>query len=240
MTRIGRLKFTQFIHSSTLGLALVVGGAALPNPADARMGPGPTLGAHLLAQKIRSPLDAEPGTRAHAPGNADVCFAAAYSVEHAAELPRYILQAITLTETGRRSEDGKRMVPWPWTINVGGKGYQYRSKAEAVAAARGFVRQGHTSIDVGCAQINLKFHPRAFDSMEAAFDPPTNLSYAARLLKDRRADTKSWQQALAHYHSYTAKHGKAYAQKVMMFWEQRKRARAAQSGQIAQADAASR
>lgn len=143
-----------------------------------------------------------------------LCYRAADRTEDKRDLPNGLLRAITWTETSRRSEDGKRMVPWPWTINVEGKGYRFATKAEAIAATRAFIVEGKRSIDVGCAQINLKFHPRAFETMETAFDPAVNLDYAASLLERHRAKTSSWRAAVARYHSGTSALGTRYAQKV--------------------------
>src|SRR5277367_3222387 len=51
-------------------------------------------------------------------------------------VPTHLLSAIASTESGRYHEGLQIKVPWPWTINAGGKGYIYDSKAEAVAAVR--------------------------------------------------------------------------------------------------------
>ena len=90
---------------------------------------------------------------------------------------------------------------WPWTINVRGKGHYYKTKEAAVAAAKAFRKRGIKSFDVGCMQINMKFHGHEFASLEEAFDPQTNVEYAARFLKrlyDRRQD---WMKAATDYHS---------------------------------------
>ena len=38
------------------------------------------------------------------------------------------------------------------------------------------------SVDVGCMQISLTYHPDAFSSMDQAFDPASNADYGARFL----------------------------------------------------------
>ncbi|MCE3233788.1 MAG: hypothetical protein K0R98_2045 [Rickettsiaceae bacterium] len=84
-------------------------------------------------------------------------------------MPSNMLRAIGVTESGRYSKEAGRSVAWPWTINVNGKGYQYESKAKAIAAVKQFQAEGNKSIDVGCMQINLKYHPEAFTNLEQAF-----------------------------------------------------------------------
>jgi hypothetical protein len=40
---------------------------------------------------------------------------------------------------------------------------------------------GSQSIDVGCFQVNLYYHPTAFVSLAEGFDPAANARYAAAL-----------------------------------------------------------
>jgi hypothetical protein len=75
-----------------------------------------------------------------------------------------------------------------------------------------------TSIDVGCMQVNLMYHPSAFASLEQAFDPSSNALYAARFLNRLFAQTNDWEQAAAMYHSATPELGEDYRQRVLAFW----------------------
>ena len=60
-----------------------------------------------------------------------------------------------------------------------------------MAAVRAMQANGVRSIDVGCGQINLMYHPDAFPNLELAFDPQANAAYAARFLKAlSRADRR--------------------------------------------------
>ena len=94
-----------------------------------------------------------------------------------------LLQTIAVVESGRFDKLHKQFVSWPWTVNANGKGYYYSTKEEAVAAVKHFQRQGITSIDVGCMQINLKYHGDAFASVEDALNPENNVRYSARFLR---------------------------------------------------------
>ena len=38
-------------------------------------------------------------------------------------------------------------------------------------------------MDVGCMQVNLYHHAHAFSSLDNAFDPQSNVDYAARFLR---------------------------------------------------------
>ena len=148
----------------------------------------------------------------------DLCVAAIDAAERQHRLPAQLLRSIAVVESGRADPTNGRMLPWPWTINVAGTGYVYASRDEAVAAVREFQARGVKSIDVGCAQVNLMYHPNAFATLEAAFDPPANAEYAGRFLKSLYAGTGNWPLAAAAYHSQTAERGQSYARKVMAIW----------------------
>jgi len=141
------------------------------------------------------------------------CRTAIRSAETAAGLPDQLMAAIGRVESGRPDAQGV-ISPWPWTINVEGEGHIYESKGEAVAAVRALQARGAKSIDVGCMQVNLMYHPEAFASLEQAFDPTANAVYAAHFLKELYADTHSWTQATAFYHSATPDIGADYQRKV--------------------------
>ena len=133
-------------------------------------------------------------------------------------IPTHLLAAIATTESGRYHDGLGMSVPWPWTINVEGKGYYFNSKAEAIAQTQNFLAKGHESIDVGCMQVNLKHHPKAFASLDQAFDPATNVSYAAKFLRDNYATLGDWIKATAAYHSRTPIYGNRYLVDIERSW----------------------
>lgn len=133
-------------------------------------------------------------------------------------IPQRLLAAMAATETGRRHKGLGVQIPWPWTINVEGKPYFFDTKREVVAAVANFQRQGITSIDVGCMQINLHHHPHAFSNLEQAFDPRYNVDYAARFLRGHYDETLSWKTAVGRYHSRTPAHATRYIGAVYGQW----------------------
>ncbi len=167
-----------------------------------------------------------PGVDLATPGA--LCRQAVAWAERGEAIPAGLLGAIGRVESGRRDAASGDVTPWPWTIDVEGQGHFYQSKAEAVAAVRQFQAQGARSIDVGCMQVNLLHHPDAFPSLEAAFDPDTNASYAARFLRQLYGQTGDWGRAAAMYHSATPELGAEYKSKVMAAWPEETRLAAAQ------------
>ena len=88
----------------------------------------------------------------------------------------------------------------------------------AIAAVQALQAAGIRSIDVGCMQVNLFYHPTAFASLDEAFDPLANARYAARFLAVLYRREGTWPAAAAAYHSQTPALGAAYAQRVMAAW----------------------
>ncbi len=148
----------------------------------------------------------------------DLCGASIDRAETAYRLPQRLLASVALVESGRYNAADREKYAWPWTINAGGKGQFFATKAEAVAEVQRLRRRGVRSIDVGCMQVNLHFHPNAFASLEEAFDPAANVDYAARFLVDLKEKARSWTQAVAFYHSQTEALNRPYKAKVMQVW----------------------
>ena len=155
---------------------------------------GPTPGGHLLCEN---------GTR---------------SAEQKEQIPARLLTAISLRETGRWAGKQKRSLSWPWTVTVKGRGHYMASKGEAIAFVRRLQANNVRNIDVGCMQINLKYHPHAFTNLHAAFDPHHNTVYAAQFLTQLREDHGTWEQAVSYYHSNNARRGGAYRDSVYRLW----------------------
>ncbi len=136
-------------------------------------------------------------------GGAAICDQAAQAAARAFPVPLTVLNAVSRTETGR-SEKG-RIEPWPWTVNMEGAGHWFSSQDEARAFVFRHFKAGARSFDVGCFQINYKWHHRAFESLDDMFDPTENALYAARFLTELHAELGSWDAAVGAYHSRTEK-----------------------------------
>lgn len=160
-----------------------------------------------------------------------LCAATAAKVEKELGLPAHLLAAISLAETGR-SGPARQIATWPWTVHDGDKGHYFNSEQEAAEFVREIRADGRRSIDVGCMQINLLHHPRAFTSVDEGFDPEANIRYAATFLKDLAATSRSWEEAVAKYHTQNPTIDEDYAPKVLAFWR-RENAFPADGGQVA-------
>ena len=126
-------------------------------------------------------------------------------------VPIDILLAITRVETGR---GGAEPEPWPWTINADGTGDWYDTKDAAVAAATAHLTDGTGTFDVGCFQLNMRWHGDRFDTLSDMFDPVQNADYAATFLMQLYQESGDWSQAVSAYHSRTPDLADLYLQKV--------------------------
>ena len=153
------------------------------------------------------------------PDPATLCDTAITSAEYAGRLPPRLLGAIGLTESGRVDPASGKVHPWPWTINAEGAGQFFETKQQAIDAVKALQARGVQSIDVGCMQVNLMYHPNAFTSLDAAFDPNTNATYATRFLNALYTSSHDWARAIAAYHSETPALGDPYRLLVMAHWQ---------------------
>lgn len=146
---------------------------------------------------------------ATAPEIADLCDRAALAASESEDVPLDILRAVTRTETGR-SLDGA-LSPWPWTANAGGEGAWFETREEVLRHVEAILASGRRNVDVGCFQLNHRWHADAFSTLSDMIDPAANARYAAQFLQRLYVESGSWDSAVAAYHSRTP----AYANRYM-------------------------
>jgi hypothetical protein len=147
-----------------------------------------------------------------------MCARATNSVERQEGIPRQLLRAISKIEAGRYHAGKRLVMAWPWTVMAEGRGRYLSTKAAAIEEVRELQARGVRNIDVGCMQVNLQHHPDAFASLEEAFDPLTNVTYAAGFLKSLAFEEGSWAKAVARYHSANPDRYRLYRAKVHSTW----------------------
>ena len=151
--------------------------------------------------------------------DAYVCMQATAKIEQQYQIKKHLLTTISNVETGRYIESKKQTLAWPWTINAHGKGRYFATKEEAVRAVKKLQAQGVKSIDVGCMQINLAYHGDAFDSVEDALDPETNVAYGAKFLRNLYNQKRDWIKAAMAYHSKVPSKAQRYKRKLASAYE---------------------
>ena len=165
---------------------------------------------HPLAASLMALLAlAAPAARAETVSDiADICRHSGALAAQEVGVPNAVMQAITLTETGRPLQG--RFQPWPWTVNMEGVGKWFATRDQALAYAEQHYRRGARSFDIGCFQINYRWHGQNFTSIAQMFEPQANARYAAMYLRDLYAEKGTWSAAAGRYHSATPKFASRY------------------------------
>ncbi|MCK4118402.1 transglycosylase SLT domain-containing protein [Ralstonia nicotianae] len=115
-----------------------------------------------------------------------------------------ILAGIALNESSYRGR------PWPWTLNVAGRGYYFASREEAYAVVRQLLASKRCDFDVGIMQVNWCYHARRFATPWDALAPAANIRAAEAILLENRQRSGSSVKAVAWYHSADPARGGAY------------------------------
>ena len=164
---------------------------------------GPFLAPQVTAQTGKSLTSLE-----------NICLAEAQRAEAKHGIPAGLLQSITRVESGRKTVTGDYM-PWAWTLNDRGKGLFFDDRDAALTYLRDAVATPGHSVDVGCMQVNTKWHAEGFLDIADMLDPVHNASYAAGFLLDLHAAHQSWDEAVKHYHSAEPRKNVVYHRRVL-------------------------
>ena len=145
------------------------------------------------------------------------CMALARAAEGRHGLPDGILQSISTVEASRIQSDGSYRA-WPWTLNDSGKGLFFDNREQVLDYLDTHMTNPDTSIDIGCMQINTKWHGAFFETLDEMLDPASNIAYAAGFLTDLYYAHGSWNEAIRHYHSSDRRKNDPYLKRVLATW----------------------
>ena len=124
-----------------------------------------------------------------------VCEQEMVRAAQANDIPLNVLYAVGLTETGRKGTLN------PFDMNVDGRSVSSASLSEALSKFESERAKGAQLIDIGCMQINQRWHGANFHSVADMFDPARNVRYAANFLKELRSREGTWTLAVARYNA---------------------------------------
>lgn len=159
------------------------------------------------------------GLALHAPAHASVPFGY-QQVADAYDLPPEVLYAVALTESARQVDSTGNVRPWPWTLNVQGRGHFFDSRQEAEAALQEHFDAGRRSIDIGLMQVNWRYHRQRLGSPRLALDPYHNLRVAAQILRDCHQSRHDWWAAVGCYHAPNSpQRADRYRARVRAHWQ---------------------
>lgn len=210
MTGAGRLALAAALAGAPALLAVPAGaadagplaGAVKPLPRVHRPMPPAGWAAGRVIEGRGAPTPAPPSPAAAPPARSEAreapagpCEAEIARASRRWDIPIAVLHAVGLTETGRRGTLS------PYALNVDGATF-FPPTAQAALAKFDEARAGGAKfIDMGCMQINHRFHSGMFASTAQMLEPARNVDYAARFLRQLRAREGSWTLAVARYNA---------------------------------------
>ena len=128
-------------------------------------------------------------------------------------VPDGLLVAIARTESGLAKEHTD-MRAWPWSANVQGTSHYFDTRSEMLAHLDMVMQSDISNFDVGCMQLNYRWHGDGFADLEQMLEPAANVAYAAQYLRQLHDETGSWDGATRYYHSRDPDRGAAYLGRV--------------------------
>ncbi|HHH28841.1 MAG TPA: lytic transglycosylase [Polyangiaceae bacterium] len=131
-------------------------------------------------------------------------------------VPPSILYAVALAESVRTLENGA--APWPWTLNVRGRGLRFDTRESARKALEELLEAGERP-DVGLMQVSWRWHDRLLRDPQLALDPWYNLRAGAAVLAAEHAATGDWWRAVGRYHSRDPEQAARYRARVRAWHE---------------------
>ena len=135
-------------------------------------------------------------------------------------IPPTVLYAIALTESGRPMALSGVGRPWPWTLNVGGRGYFFASRLAAWQALTDWLRAGKQFIDIGLMQVNWHYHEQRLGTPWQALEPYHNLRVGAEILQDCFMARQDWWVSVGCYHApANPQRAKRYRRRVVSRWQ---------------------
>ena len=146
-----------------------------------------------------------------------LCEYLALDAEKKYGLPENILLSISRVESGYQKVDGV-IRAWPWTLNAGGDSAYFLGKEDALRHLEERIKKGVTNIDIGCMQLNFRWHKKFFNNLSEMINPIKNVDYAATFLKKLYQRHGSWEKAVKYYHSSKSKYNVKYYRKVKAVW----------------------
>ena len=154
-------------------------------------------------QPVRLDDDAQAAVAEGRGGWACASATAPFELMHASVDPK-VLAGIALNESGLNGR------AWPWTLNIAGQGFFFKTREDAYRVVQSLIARGRSDFDVGLMQINWGYHSRRFASGWDALAPATSIRVAEEILNENYSKTHSVAKAIAYYHSANPVPGQAY------------------------------
>ena len=137
------------------------------------------------------------------------------------QIDPYLLYAVALQESNRKSDKKNYIKPHPYTLNSKGKSYYFSDYKSAETKLKELLNKKQ-SVDVGMMQINTFWHRDKIPAgqEEMLLDPLTNVALGAQILKKslNKSHKNNACLAVGHYHSCNDSLALPYGCKVLKIY----------------------
>jgi|TARA_R110000850_G_scaffold97031_5_gene202727 hypothetical protein len=135
-----------------------------------------------------------------------------------AGVPSELLYAVCLQESGYSLSGDYH--PWPWTLNLAGRGAYFADAQQAAKALSEFLSQNRCNVDIGLCQIHWCAHAHVINDPYVIINPYANIQYAAALLRSEYERSGDWVTAAGRYHApNNPRLAASYRDQVLSKWQ---------------------
>lgn len=145
------------------------------------------------------------GSMAPALSSSNPCYQAIQKYSASMNVPLNVFYGISKTESNFH----------PWAINVHGKSVFNANRRQTISYVRSLIEKEIYSFDVGCMQMNVKWHHTRFRSIDELVDPWHNVYQSGLFLLELKREFGSWPRAVSAYHNRNPSIGNAYLEQVL-------------------------
>ena len=135
-------------------------------------------------------------------------------------IPAEIFYAIALAESGRNLGANQARRPWPWTLNIHGKGMFFSDRHSAWRTIVAALAKQQSSVDIGLMQVNWRYHHERLGDPWQALDPYHNLRVGADILRECFTSERDWWASVGCYHApANPARAERYLRRVLSRWQ---------------------
>lgn len=130
-----------------------------------------------------------------------------------------LLYAVALAES-QKVVDGQ-VRPWPWALNIQGKGYFFDTREEAEDYLAKTIARGVKNVDIGPLQINYNWHGHRINEPNELFDLATAVRVGADILAEALGSAPHDKVlAVGRYHNWKDEYrARQYGTKVLKYFD---------------------
>jgi hypothetical protein len=131
-----------------------------------------------------------------------------------------LLYAVAIAESQKYFAGGF-IRPWPWAVNVDGKGHYFDTRSEAETFVDELIKSGKTNMDIGPLQVNTYWHGHRVGNPKDLFSLSTAVTVASNILQEAmNSSPKDPELGIGRYHTWSDEsRAREYGKRVLKYWD---------------------